>query len=155
MHLISMRWLISTHGACWQLIIEEMLRDTCSADPDWGVVILRYFNPVGAHPSGTRALQAAEHAPQQATRTHDRTREQLRVCSRKAGVLAWAEVLTGDGRAGMLGEDPKGTPNNLMPYIAKVATGKRDHLSVFGNDYDTKDGTGVRDYLHIMDLSRG
>lgn len=90
-----------------KLIIEEMLRDTCSADPDWGVVILRYFNPVGAHPSG------------------------------------------------MLGEDPKGTPNNLMPYIAKVATGKRDHLSVFGNDYDTKDGTGVRDYLHIMDLSRG
>jgi len=90
-----------------KLIIEEMLRDTCAADEDWGVVILRYFNPVGAHPSG------------------------------------------------VLGEDPKGIPNNLMPYIAKVATGKREFLSVFGNDYPTRDGTGVRDYLHIMDLSRG
>jgi UDP-glucose 4-epimerase len=90
-----------------KLWVEEMLRDTCAADSEWGVVVLRYFNPVGAHPSG------------------------------------------------MLGEDPKGVPNNLMPYITKVATGKQPVLKVFGDDYPTKDGTGVRDYLHIMDLSRG
>jgi len=90
-----------------KLIVEDMLRDTCAADEDWGVVILRYFNPIGAHPSG------------------------------------------------LLGEDPKGLPNNLMPYITRVATGKQPHLKVFGDDYPTRDGTGMRDYLHVMDLSRG
>jgi UDP-glucose 4-epimerase len=74
---------------------------------DWKVVVLRYFNPVGAHPSG------------------------------------------------MIGEDPHGTPNNLMPYVAQVAIGRRDHLTVFGDDYPTADGTGVRDYLHVMDLAEG
>ena len=92
---------------------EEILRDLHTADvkngdPDpWRVVILRYFNPIGAHPSG------------------------------------------------LLGEDPNGVPNNLMPYITQVAVGKLEKLHVFGNDYDTPDGTGVRDYIHVMDLARG
>jgi len=90
-----------------KLMVEDMLRDQCKADEEWGVAILRYFNPVGAHPSG------------------------------------------------MLGEDPKGIPNNLMPFITKVATGAQPELKIFGNDYPTKDGTGVRDYLHVMDLSQG
>lgn len=86
---------------------EQILRDIAKADPEWTVVLLRYFNPVGAHESG------------------------------------------------MIGEDPKGIPNNLMPYISQTAIGRRDHLSVFGNDYDTPDGTGVRDYIHVVDLARG
>ena len=86
---------------------EIILRDIAKADPEWSVVLLRYFNPVGAHESGT------------------------------------------------IGEDPKGIPNNLMPYITQVAIGRRDHLSVFGNDYPTPDGTGVRDYIHVVDLARG
>ncbi len=86
---------------------EQMLRDQAVADPEWSVVLLRYFNPVGAHESG------------------------------------------------LIGEDPKGIPNNLMPYISQVAVGRRDHLSVFGNDYPTPDGTGVRDYIHVVDLARG
>ena len=90
-----------------KLMVEDMLRDQCKADEEWGVAILRYFNPVGAHPSG------------------------------------------------LLGEDPKGIPNNLMPFITKVATGAQPELKIFGNDYPTKDGTGVRDYLHVMDLSQG
>jgi UDP-glucose 4-epimerase len=90
-----------------KLMVEDMLRDQCRADKEWGVAILRYFNPVGAHPSG------------------------------------------------LLGEDPKGIPNNLMPFITKVATGAQPELKIFGNDYATKDGTGVRDYLHVMDLSQG
>ena len=90
-----------------KLMVEDMLRDQCKADPEWGVAILRYFNPVGAHPSG------------------------------------------------LLGEDPKGIPNNLMPFITKVATGAQPQLKIFGNDYPTRDGTGVRDYLHVMDLSQG
>ena len=88
-------------------IIEEILRDTCVSDPAWSAVLLRYFNPIGAHESGR------------------------------------------------IGEDPCGIPNNLMPYISQVAIGKLPHLSIFGNDYDTHDGTGVRDYIHVVDLARG
>ncbi len=90
-----------------KLIIEDMLRDLAHADPRWRVALLRYFNPVGAHPSG------------------------------------------------MIGEDPQGIPNNLMPYVAQVAVGRRPELSVFGGDYPTPDGTGVRDYIHVVDLARG
>lgn len=90
-----------------KLHVEDMLRDLYVSDNDWGLALLRYFNPVGAHESGR------------------------------------------------IGEDPKGVPNNLMPYIAQVAVGKRDHLSVFGSDYPTPDGTGVRDYIHVMDLAAG
>ena len=86
---------------------EQILRDIAKADPEWSVVLLRYFNPVGAHPSG------------------------------------------------LMGEHPNGIPNNLMPYISQTAVGKRSHLNVFGNDYPTPDGTGVRDYLHVMDLASG
>ncbi len=89
-----------------KLIIEDMLQDVCTAHPDFKAAILRYFNPVGAHPSG------------------------------------------------MIGEDPHGAPNNLMPYLCQVAVGKRPELSVFGDDYATPDGTGLRDYLHVMDLAR-
>ena len=90
-----------------KLFIEEILRDVCAADPRWTAVLLRYFNPIGAHESG------------------------------------------------LIGEDPQGTPNNLMPYIMQVAVGQRPRLSVFGDDYDTPDGTGVRDYIHVVDLARG
>ena len=90
-----------------KLFIEEMLRDLHHADPEWRIAILRYFNPVGAHPSGR------------------------------------------------IGEDPNGIPNNLMPYIAQVAVGKQPRLRVFGNDYPTPDGTGVRDYIHVVDLAQG
>ena len=86
---------------------EQILRDLTKADSAWSVVLLRYFNPVGAHESGT------------------------------------------------IGEDPKDIPNNLMPYISQVAVGRLDHLSVFGDDYPTPDGTGVRDYIHVVDLARG
>lgn len=86
---------------------EQILSDTAKADGEWTVMLLRYFNPVGAHPSG------------------------------------------------LIGEDPRGIPNNLMPYIAQTAAGRREYLSVFGNDYPTPDGTGVRDYLHVVDLARG
>ena len=88
-------------------MIEEMLRDIQKADPAWNVVLLRYFNPIGAHPSG------------------------------------------------LIGEDPNGIPNNLMPYITQVASGRLEKLHVFGDDYDTPDGTGVRDYIHVVDLARG
>uniref|UniRef100_A0A7M4FJM9 UDP-glucose 4-epimerase n=1 Tax=Crocodylus porosus TaxID=8502 RepID=A0A7M4FJM9_CROPO len=87
--------------------IEEMIRDLCKAEKGWNAVLLRYFNPIGAHESGD------------------------------------------------IGEDPQGIPNNLMPYVAQVAVGRREFLSVFGNDYDTVDGTGVRDYIHIVDLAKG
>ncbi len=90
-----------------KLFIEEMLRDLYIADNTWKIVLLRYFNPVGAHDSGT------------------------------------------------IGEDPHGIPNNLMPFIAQTAVGKREYLNVFGDDYDTHDGTGVRDYIHVMDLADG
>ena len=86
---------------------EQILRDIAFADQEWSVVLLRYFNPIGAHHSG------------------------------------------------LIGEDPKGVPNNLMPYISQVAVGRREKLSVFGNDYDTHDGTGVRDYIHVVDLAKG
>ena len=86
---------------------EQIMRDTAKSDGQWSIVLLRYFNPIGAHSSG------------------------------------------------LIGEDPRGIPNNLMPYISQVAVGRRDHLSVFGNDYDTHDGTGVRDYIHVVDLARG
>ena len=88
-------------------MIEQILRDHAAANPDFSAVLLRYFNPVGAHPSG------------------------------------------------LIGEAPNGIPNNLMPFITQVAVGKREKLSVFGNDYDTPDGTGVRDYIHVVDLARG
>ncbi|MBR3908534.1 MAG: UDP-glucose 4-epimerase GalE [Clostridia bacterium] len=87
--------------------IEEMLRDLYVADKEWSIALLRYFNPIGAHESGT------------------------------------------------IGEDPKGIPNNLMPYIAQVAVGKLEKLHVFGDDYKTVDGTGVRDYIHVVDLAKG
>ena len=88
-------------------IIEEILRDVFISDKSWKVVLLRYFNPVGAYKSGT------------------------------------------------IGEDPSDIPNNLMPFISQTAVGKREYLSVFGDDYDTHDGTGVRDYIHVMDLAHG
>ena len=90
-----------------KLMGEQILRDVGAADPAWQTACLRYFNPVGAHPSGR------------------------------------------------IGEDPRGTPNNLMPYVAQVAVGRREKLSVFGNDYPTPDGTGVRDYIHVVDLAEG
>lgn len=90
-----------------KLMTEEILQDVQRAHPRWNVVLLRYFNPVGAH------------------------------------------------RSGLIGEDPNGIPNNLMPYIAQVAIGKLEQLSVFGNDYPTPDGTGVRDFIHVVDLARG
>ena len=88
-------------------MLEQILTDMQKADPEWNEILLRYFNPIGAHPSGT------------------------------------------------MGENPSGIPNNLMPYITQVAVGKLKELSVFGNDYDTPDGTGVRDYIHVMDLASG
>ncbi|MBQ6262923.1 MAG: UDP-glucose 4-epimerase GalE [Clostridia bacterium] len=100
-------------GACtnpygWtKSMLEQILTDIQKADKEWNVVLLRYFNPIGAHESGT------------------------------------------------IGEDPSGLPNNLMPYITQVAVGKIDHLNVFGNDYETRDGTGVRDYIHVVDLAKG
>ena len=90
-----------------KVMIEQILKDVCVADDEWAVSLLRYFNPIGAHPSG------------------------------------------------LIGEDPRGVPNNLMPYISQTAIGRRECLSVFGDDYDTPDGTGVRDYIHVMDLARG
>lgn len=90
-----------------KLLGEEMLRELERCQPSWRIAYLRYFNPVGAHPSGS------------------------------------------------IGEDPRGIPNNLMPYVAQVAVGKREFLQVFGEDYDTPDGTGVRDYIHVMDLAEG
>ena len=86
---------------------EQILRDTAKSDEDWAIVLLRYFNPIGAHSSG------------------------------------------------LIGEDPRGIPNNLMPFISQVAIGRREYLNVFGDDYDTHDGTGVRDYIHVVDLARG
>ncbi|MBY8105505.1 UDP-glucose 4-epimerase GalE [Vibrio fluvialis] len=88
-------------------MVEQCLSDLVLAEPEWSITLLRYFNPVGAHPSGT------------------------------------------------MGEDPQGIPNNLMPFIAQVAVGRREKLAVFGNDYATPDGTGVRDYIHVMDLADG
>ena len=88
-------------------MIEQILTDLHTADPEWDVVLLRYFNPIGAHPSG------------------------------------------------LIGEDPKGIPNNLVPYVAQVAVGKLKAVQVFGDDYPTPDGTGVRDYIHVVDLAKG
>ena len=90
-----------------KLVIEEILRSLVASDSSWKISLLRYFNPVGAHPSGR------------------------------------------------IGENPRGVPNNLMPFVAQVAAGIRERLSVFGNDYPTEDGTGVRDYIHVMDLAKG
>lgn len=99
---------ICTNPYGWtKSMIEQILLDKQNANPDWNIVILRYFNPIGAHPSG------------------------------------------------IIGENPNGIPNNLMPYITQVACGKREKLFVYGNDYDTPDGTGVRDYIHVVDLARG
>lgn len=88
-------------------MIEQILTDLANSDQSWQITSLRYFNPVGAHPSG------------------------------------------------LIGEDPSGIPNNLLPYVSQVAIGKREYVSVFGDDYDTPDGTGVRDYIHVVDLARG
>ncbi|TDO10659.1 UDP-glucose 4-epimerase GalE [Halomonas ventosae] len=90
-----------------KLMVEDVLADVAAADPRWQIAVLRYFNPVGAHPSGC------------------------------------------------IGEDPLGTPNNLMPILSQVAVGRRSSLAIYGNDYPTRDGTGVRDYLHVMDLAEG
>ena len=90
-----------------KLMIEQILNDVCVSDKDFCAILLRYFNPIGAHKSG------------------------------------------------LIGEEPNGIPNNLMPYINKVAKGELDHLNIFGNDYDTIDGTGVRDYIHVVDLAKG
>ena len=90
-----------------KLVIEEMLREVADSEPGWRIALLRYFNPVGAHPSGR------------------------------------------------IGEDPVGIPNNLMPYVMQVAVGRRDHLTVHGDDYPTPDGTCIRDYLHVVDLAEG
>ncbi len=90
-----------------KLFIEEMLQDLAISDPSWSIILLRYFNPVGAHPSG------------------------------------------------LIGEDPSGVPNNLFPYITQVAVGRLPELRIFGNDYPTPDGTGVRDYIHVVDLATG
>lgn len=90
-----------------KLFVEDILRDLVASDPEWQVSLLRYFNPVGAHPSG------------------------------------------------LIGEDPAGIPNNLMPFVSQVAVGKRAKLQIFGNDYPTLDGTGVRDYIHVEDLALG
>jgi UDP-glucose 4-epimerase len=90
-----------------KLMIEDILRDLFRAEPDWNIALLRYFNPVGAHPSGR------------------------------------------------IGEDPNGIPNNLMPYVAGVAVGKYPFVRIWGNDYPTPDGTGIRDYIHVMDLATG
>ena len=90
-----------------KLMIEQILKDVCVADKEFSSIILRYFNPIGAHKSG------------------------------------------------LIGDNPNGIPNNLMPYVAKVAIGEIDHLNIFGNDYPTKDGTGVRDYIHVVDLAKG
>lgn len=94
------------YGRC-KLFIEEILNDLYISDKDWNIVLLRYFNPIGAHKSGK------------------------------------------------IGESPVGIPNNLIPYVTEVAVGKLDHVNVFGDDYDTEDGTGVRDYIHVVDLARG
>ncbi len=90
-----------------KLMVEECLQDLYTAEADWSITLLRYFNPVGAHHSG------------------------------------------------LMGEDPQGIPNNLMPYISQVAVGRRDSLAIFGNDYPTPDGTGIRDYIHVVDLAEG
>ncbi len=90
-----------------KLMIEDILRDVSISEAKWAIALLRYFNPIGAHPSG------------------------------------------------QIGEDPSDIPNNIMPYITQVAVGLRDKLNIFGNDYPTKDGTGVRDYIHVMDLAEG
>lgn len=90
-----------------KLMMEQILRDVQKASPAWNIILLRYFNPIGAHPSG------------------------------------------------LIGEDPAGIPNNLLPFVAQVAIGRRDSLAIFGNDYPTTDGTGVRDYIHVVDLALG
>ena len=90
-----------------KLMIEDILRDVFKVNKNWNIVLLRYFNPVGAHPSG------------------------------------------------LIGEDPNGIPNNLLPFITQVAVGKLEYLNIFGADYETNDGTGVRDYIHVVDLAKG
>lgn len=100
------RWCTNPYG--WtKYMSEQIISDTAKADGNMSAVLLRYFNPIGAHESGR------------------------------------------------IGEDPTGIPNNLLPYITQVAVGRREHLNVFGNDYNTHDGTGVRDYLHVVDLAKG
>ncbi|RRT83313.1 hypothetical protein B296_00017982 [Ensete ventricosum] len=94
-------------NGCKKLMTEDICRDICQGDSDWDMILLRYFNPVGAHSSG------------------------------------------------YIGEDPCGIPNNLMPFVQQVAVGRRPALTVYGNDYSTKDGTGVRDYIHVVDLADG
>jgi len=100
--------LSATNPYGWsKVMLEQILRDLGASDPEWSILLLRYFNPIGAHASG------------------------------------------------LIGEAPQGTPNNLVPYVTQVAVGKREKLHVYGNDYPTVDGTGVRDYIHVVDLARG
>ncbi len=100
--------LSATNPYGWtKFVVEQVLRDVATSDERWSVALLRYFNPVGAHPSGR------------------------------------------------IGEDPRGVPNNLVPFIAQVAVGRREQLTIFGDDFDTPDGTGVRDYIHVVDLAEG
>lgn len=107
-YLETMQRGVCTNPYGWtKAMMEQILEDAAKADPSLSVVLLRYFNPIGAHPSG------------------------------------------------LIGEDPQGIPNNLMPYITQVAVGKRAQLTIFGNDYDTKDGTCERDYIHVVDLAAG
>lgn len=106
LHEASVKGASSPYGRS-KWMVEEILADVVASDPSWSMTALRYFNPVGAHPSG------------------------------------------------LMGEDPQGVPNNLMPFIAQLAVGQRSVLRVFGNDYETPDGTGVRDYIHVMDLADG
>ena len=99
---------LTTNAYGWtKLMMEQVFKDVQKADPEWNVILLRYFNPIGAHKSG------------------------------------------------LIGEDPAGIPNNLLPYVAQVAVGRRAELNVFGNDYPTPDGTGIRDYIHVVDLAIG
>ena len=107
-YLETMQRGVCTNPYGWtKAMMEQIFEDAAKADENLSVILLRYFNPIGAHPSG------------------------------------------------MIGEDPRGIPNNLMPYITQVAVGKRDHLTIFGNDYPTPDGTCMRDYIHVVDLAKG
>ena len=145
------RSVMSPYGRT-KLMIEEMLGDMAKADPSWRIILLRYFNPVGAHESG-RIGEDPNGIPNNLmpyiTQVAVGKLPQLSV------VLLRYFNPVGAHKSGMIGEDPQGIPNNLTPYITQVCIGRRDKVHVFGNDYPTKDGTGVRDYIHVVDLAAG